>query len=44
MKLRLLPASAFKVGQIDVVFAADKERESVNELRVLIQIIQLLSY
>ena len=32
------------VDQIAVVLAADKERKSVNELQILIQIIQLLSY
>ena len=46
MKLRppLLSALASVVDQIAVVLAADKERKSVNEFQILIQIIQLLSY
>ena len=46
MKLRpsLLSTLASVVDQTAVVLAADKERKSVNELRVLIHIIQLLSY
>ena len=37
-------ALASLVDQIAMVFAVEKEQESVNKLRVLMQIIKLLSF